>query len=43
MGSNQDYEMFCAVIMLQKHEGLLKICIRPNLKVVVQVAVEDPN
>ena len=42
-GSNRDYEMFCAVLMLQKHEGLLKINIRPNLNVVLQVAVEDPS
>ncbi len=30
-GSIKDYELYCAVIMLQRHEALLKINVRPNL------------
>jgi hypothetical protein len=42
-GSSKDYEVFCAVIMMQRHEALLKINVRPNLDVVIQLALEDRN
>jgi hypothetical protein len=29
--------------MMQRYEGLLKINIRPNLDVVVQLGIEDQN
>ena len=29
--------------MMQQYEGLLKIIVRPNLNVVVQLGVEDQN
>jgi hypothetical protein len=35
--------MFCMAIMLQKYEAVLKINIRPNLDVVLQLGVLDNN
>jgi hypothetical protein len=40
-GSRTDYELYSGVIMLQNYEGLLKINIRPNLSVVLQLGIED--
>jgi hypothetical protein len=42
-GTKKDYELFTTVIMMQKYEALLKINIRPNLNVVIQLGVEDKN
>ena len=35
--------MFCSVIMLQKHQAALKINVRPNLDVVLQLGVLETN
>ena len=40
-GSETDLELYCEVIILQKFEGVLKINVRPNLKVVLQIGVLD--
>jgi hypothetical protein len=42
-GSTKDYELYCALIMMQRHEALLKINVRPNLDVVIQLGLEDRN
>ena len=41
--SVKDYELYCAVIMMEKYEALLKINIRPNLEVIIQLGLEDRN
>jgi hypothetical protein len=38
-GSKKDYELFTEVIMMQKYDALMKINVRPNLKVVIQLGV----
>jgi hypothetical protein len=40
-GSETDLELFCSVTMLQKYKAVLKLNIRPNLDVVVQLGVLD--
>jgi len=35
--------VYCAVIMMEKYEALLKINIRPNLEVIIQLGLEDSN
>ena len=41
--SETDYELCCQLILLQKFEALLKICVRPNLKAVIQVGIIDDS
>jgi len=38
-GSKKDYELFTEVIMMQKYDALMKINVRPNLNVVIQLGV----
>jgi hypothetical protein len=40
-GSKKDYELFTSVLMMQKYEALLKINVRPNMNVVIQLGVEE--
>ena len=40
-GSESDYEVGCLLSVMKVHEAVLKVCIRPNLKVVVQAGVMD--
>lgn len=40
-GSKKDYELFTEVIMMQKYDALMKINVRPNLNVVIQLGVEQ--
>jgi hypothetical protein len=35
--------MYCMVIMLQKYEAVLKLNVRPNLDVILQIGVIDSN
>jgi hypothetical protein len=42
-GSKKDYEVCTAIILMQRHEALLRIIIRPNLKVVLQLGTEETN
>ncbi len=35
--------MYTLVIMVQKYEGVLKINVRPNLDVILQIGVIDSN
>ena len=35
--------MYSLVIMVQKYEGVLKINVRPNLDVILQIGVIDSN
>jgi len=39
----KDYELYAYLVMMQRYEALLKINIRPNLKVVLQLGVEEKN
>lgn len=40
-GSQTDYQVGCLVILKQQFQGVLRISIRPNLNVVLQVGVMD--
>lgn len=35
--------MFTSIVMMQRYEALLKMVIRPNLKVVLMLGVEEKN
>ena len=39
-GSESDYEVGCLLSVMKVHEAVLKVCVRPNLQVVIQVGVE---
>jgi hypothetical protein len=35
--------MYCMVIMLQKYEGVLRVNVRPNMEVVLQLGVLESS
>lgn len=42
-GSKKDYDLFTSIVLMQRYEALLKVNIRPNLKVILQLGIEDKN
>ena len=42
-GSKKDYELFTSIIMMGRIEAILKIIIRPNLKVILQLGTDEKN
>ena len=42
-GSRKDYELFTSLILMQRYSALLRITIRPNLKVVLQLGLDEKN
>ena len=42
-GSKKDYELYTSLLLMQRYEALLRVTIRPNLRVVLQLGIEDSN
>ena len=42
-GSRVDYELFTTLILMQRYEALLRVTVRPNLKVVLQLGLDEKN
>ena len=39
-GNKKDYELYTSLILMQSFDALLRITIRPNLKVILQLGVD---
>jgi pyoverdine/dityrosine biosynthesis protein Dit1 len=42
-GSTMDYELCSVFDIKNTYEGILKICVRPDLQVVIQIGAADPS